>query len=70
MLHNIAEKINHYWVVKNMIALLMEDIQVKWRNSKETVLDISLSMEQIVDGLNRVIFTGEISPNGHFLDLF
>ena len=46
-----AEKINHYWVVKNMMGLLMEDIQSKWRSSKETILDISLSMEHIVDGL-------------------
>ena len=56
--------------IKNMVALLMVDIQVKWRSSKETILDISLSMEHIVDGLKNVLFKGGISPNGRFLDLF
>ena len=49
-----AEKINHYWVVKNMMGLLMEDIQSKWRSSKEMILDMHVSMEQTINCLNNV----------------
>ena len=49
-----AEKINHYWVVKIMMGLLMEDIQSKWRISKEAILDMRVSMEQTINCLNNV----------------
>ena len=35
-----------------MLGLLMEDVQAQWRNSKAIALEMTLSMEQIVDGLN------------------
>ena len=37
-----------------MMGLLMEDIQSKWRSSKETVLDMRVSMEQTINCLNSV----------------
>ena len=43
--HQIASarsdgKINHYWVVKNILGLLMEDVQIQRRNSKTVSLEI------------------------------
>ena len=44
-------KINHYWIANNMMGLLMEDIQAIWRNSKDMVLEMCVTMEKTVDDL-------------------
>ena len=31
------EKINHYWMIKNMLGLLMEDMISKWNGAKDLV---------------------------------
>ena len=48
--------LNQYWIVKNMMGSLMEEILGKWNNSK---LEISEAMSKMMD-LDMVITGREI----------
>ena len=37
-------KINHYWLIKNMMGVLMEDMLGSWSSARNTVLSVKAKM--------------------------
>ena len=51
-IHSGGGKINHYWLIKNMMGTLMEDMLSIWSSPSSTVLSVKAKLIDLDDQLN------------------